>query len=1719
MLFRRVQTLYDYSTNLSDPNTVRNFKIKYQDLDGTKRDFSQVLDDINGLSLEIEEDYKPDYAALDAFLDLVGAIRLAANELFSETPKYESLNSSSKLTSSSPLWADPSLPRIELPTFSGELTEWPTFYETFKNKIHLNKKLSVDDKMYYLAGKVMGKAASIFSKIPPTGSNYGAIWQALVDRYQDLRTQANAYMKLIIEFKAIQMESETNLKLFLDRFDSAVSAMKNLNIPDLSEFILGYIAMSKLDSQTLKFFELSRSNTDTLPSYKDIVEFIRAQAKTLNHAVAFSKASTSYPSGSGNFRSKQPQSFIVSQGHSNKCNICNKSPKHAIYRCDTFKQLTPHKRYELAKENSLCINCLSSQHKTNLCDSKNKCSICFAKHHTFLHFEKSNSNVTRLGDTGTHVCTSASNKHSTSDENTADHTFAGYSSSNTSATKRIVLLSTVVVNFVDKYNKVSEIRMLLDSGSESHFLTQDCVRRLGLPVSKIYTSVVGIGQTSRFIKGKTELVIHSRFDHNIKYSLECLIIDKISTQSPPSMVNSKSMTHLKYLPLADEKYHAPSPIDGIIGADLFAQLVGTVKVTGSSTLPAALETTLGFVVMGSAPAALPSISKIQTFCSFETPLETVVSKFWEIEDLATSFPIISDEDKECEKLFTSTYSRDTTGRYMVSLPFKQDPSCLGNSEIIASRRFLSLEKRLINSPSLQKLYCEVIRDYLSQGHMVRIDRSHDDSSPYYYIPHHGVERFGHPSTPLRVVFDASAKSDSSVSLNEVLYTGQKLQTDIVTILLNFRLFQVAILSDIKQMYRQIKLIPEHRRFQRILWRFSPQDKLETYELTTVSFGVTASPYLALRVIKQLAADEASSFPVASEFIKDSMYVDDICGSVKNVKEAKLLVNQALSLFKAGGFSLVKWSSNFPEVLKGLPDNICLPHNQVSFDDTDFQKVLGLQWNARSDHFSFKVHTFSNVCSKRNILSTVARIFDPIGILSPITLFAKFLIKEIWKLKIGWDELPCSRIRYLWSQFQQELPSLSSLTIPRHLWPGQDTTSTLVGFADASCKGYAAVVYLRTVDKQNNTHVSLVMAKAKVSPMKLLSIPRLELLAAVLLSKLLKFVVDIYNPRYAIESIYAFSDSQVVLSWIHSEPYRWKTFVGNRITKIHENLSAKNWYFVDGQENPADCASRGLSPKLFLQNSTWFTGPDWLKLDHNYWPLDKFRLADADEAVANERATVSYISVEKEPHPLYDLIIKFSNYQSLLRCTVYALRFARKLPRQTEITVEDLNVAELFLCKVVQGVHFASEFKLLAKNQNCTPKIRKLRPFLKDDVIRVGGRISHSTLSYDVCHPIILPKNDAFVNLLIRYYHNSHAHAGPNLVLSLIRQKFWILSARVIIRKITQSCNWCFRQNPRPRFPLMADLPTPRVTPSKPFLHTGVDYAGPFNITFSRKRGLRSQKAYLCLFVCLSTKALHLELASDLSTQKFVDAFKRFISRRGQVSIVYCDNGTNFVGAKSYLEEVYRFINTSAYNNALREELLKNRINLKFNPPYGQHMAGLMEAGVKSAKKLIFKIIGTQILTYEELVTVLNQVEAILNSRPLCCLSSDPAEPSALTPAHFIHTAPLPFIPTEDVSETSPNLLTRHKLLDNLVQSYWKRYRDEYLLSLQQRQRWNTPSAPVKPGTVVILMKETAPPLHWPLGVVEEVYPGSDGVVRIALVRTCTGLYKRPVVRLCPLPTQ
>lgn len=477
-------------------------------------------------------------------------------------------------------------------------------------------------------------------------------------------------------------------------------------------------------------------------------------------------------------------------------------------------------------------------------------------------------------------------------------------------------------------------------------------------------------------------------------------------------------------------------------------------------------------------------------------------------------------------------------------------------------------------------------EYLRLGHM-----SLSFSPGAFYIPHHSIYRSSDTDPKFRVVFDASAKSFTGSSLNDSLLPGPKLQRDVVDVLLLFRLTRYALTADICKMYRQILISPEHRCYQHILWRASPHDELLSYELNTVTYGVNCAPYLAIRVLRHIAEHDCSTFPSIKQALLFHTYVDDICVGADSEPEVLKLQFDLITVLGRSALELKKWSSNSLSVLETVPPEDraigSMPFNEGEVDGV---KVLGLYWSHIDDSFIFKFCSDDTVYTKRGMLSFIARVFDPLGLLVPVVLFAKHLMQRVWHSGVTWDAPLPSNIADVWPNFVIDLPVVQQVKIPRFVGSRVGAQVILCGFCDASGRGYAAVVYLRVENPTGDVSVSLLGAKTKLAPKAATTFPRLELCGAVLLTRWMVRIQNTFSVQLNIVDCYAWSDSEIVLNWLSVRHDTLKGFVSNRIHQIKSLLSKCRWNHIASVVNPADCASRGLPPSELVSHALYWEGP-------------------------------------------------------------------------------------------------------------------------------------------------------------------------------------------------------------------------------------------------------------------------------------------------------------------------------------------------------------------------------------------------------------------------------------------------------------------------------------------------------------------------------------------------
>lgn len=1706
------------------------------------REFETLLDKVTS-EAEGEDDYVAD--TVTKFQDEISELYVSANSYIKsflpspprESPVLENSNASDMERDEA--LSVVRLPRLELPTFRGDFSSWMVFFNVFSTTILENTKISDVQKFQYLITSLQGPALTVVSQLPLTAPNFKIAWELLCKRFHNKRRLASIHLNKIVDLPNVPKNSLNCLRQFLSSYHENVQALKALGYDLQSESpLLVTILLRKIDVTLRKKFEDSRTDHD-LPATGDLINFLEEDCmSTEDSFFHFNRTQNTNsilqqprPTATPYPRDKMALFVDAKIG----CNFCSNS-SHKIYQCNEFQSKSPQERLSVVQSNRWCTNCLGSSHLSSACDSKHRCKICSMKHHTMVHLGNKTQTTSQSKPYFKNTYTNKTIPGAPPQPNTKQ--ILTQSQDDKSSVQAVValsrqadkpdyrvLLGTALVKV--KHNGISHVlRGCLDSAAMASFLSQHAAQLLGVKRSYTPKYIQGISATPVKTLGVTDIIVSSLNEEFTSAPMQTLILEKITSNLPDTQISEEVKQKMKAFVLADPTFDLPSPIDILIGADLFPQLMTGDNFSLGQNLPTAVGTVLGYVLMGKAPILSAQESNLPTHLTLlftqDVQLNETLLKFWQSEEPPTH-QVLSDEDKLCEEFFTNTYSRDESGRFIVRLPKRQDIN-LGESANVAKRQFFSLEKRLCSQPNMKHLYENFMDDYLGSKHMQKyIPPNNED---HFYLPHHGVLKANSTTTKLRVVFNASQKTSNGYSLNDKLLPGPKLQNDICDVILNFRHKSIVFLCDIKQMYRQIQVHEDDYPYQLIYWRNNPSLPLETYALKTVTYGMSCSPYLAIRTLQQLVKEEGHHFPRAAKLLQSQIYMDDCLGSASSAEEATNLMDELTQLLLKGGFSLRKWVSNEPLLLNTLPkDHIETPLKFTNLEQPLFN-VLGLFWSPECDCFSYKIDLIShNKCSKRTVISTLARLYDPCGFLSPVLFWAKSFIQLLWTQGLNWDDQLSPELSWKWNSYLHELPKLEEISICRHLFTDSAINVQLHGFSDASELGYAANVYVRCVNSKGDVRINLLFAKSRVAPLKKISLPRLELNGAHLLAKILHYCQKTLSNHLKINSIQAWSDSTVTLAWIHTPPYRLKTYIANRVAQIQELVPPNSWNHVKSADNPADCCSRGLLPSQLQSHHLWWTGPKWLCLQSPEWPtlkkndLDLTNVPELKPPISNVLVTTDIVSTNS----IQDLLHKFSTWSRLQYVMARVLRFIHNCRNNVRITGEishsELRKSNNTICRLVQENEFSIDFTNLKKDKICSSRLRSLNPFIdQDNLIRVGGRLRHSHLNEDAKHPVLLPKNHHVTSLIIDHFHVKNLHCGPQLLQSLLHQQYWILSARSIIRKRVFRCHRCFRFKPTNKPPLMGDLPESRITPSRPFSKTGVDFAGPILIKTHLLRRTQNIKAYLCLFVCFATKAVHIEVVTNMTSDAFIAALSRFTSRRGLCSDLYSDCGTNLVGASNKLKKLTQdFFNQEDTQLSIKRFSAQYCTNFHFNPPAAPHQGGLWESAIKSAKYHLHRVIGDYTLTLEELITLTVKVEAILNSRPLTALSADPSEPSALTPGHFLIGAPLVSLPEAKLEDIPINRLKRWQIVQAFTQRLWKRWSVEYLHSLQQRTKWTFKTPSLQTGDIVIVHEPDTPPLQWTIGKINSTFPGADSVVRVVEVKTPRGLLRRPVTKVFKLP--
>jgi hypothetical protein len=1598
------------------------------------------------------------------------------------------------------------LPKVELPSFDGSPIAWPKFIEQFHVQVHARTGLDDTRRMDLLQSHVKDEAKKIIHGLGYTGRNYALALKELKFAFGHRVSVARAYIDSITAGNILPSGDPHALRNFYVAIRDCIATLRQMQYTTelTSMDVLQRTTRRIPGDKRVKWNDCVRNICRTRePNLLDLERWLKEciesefspfaiPVRQRQNPPSFSKPHTTMNTAA---------TPSVNSHNSVSCSLC--SNDHHLSRCKDYLDKTPEERYELVKQHRLCFNCLHSKHRIADCKSKGTCRVsgCNVRHHTTLH--RRNANTVRSNAIG--------QVHNTHHEQT--------------------VYFQVLPVIVKGMNGVKiETFAMLDSCSDISLINADLAKDIGLRGNSEKLTLNTLSSPVSLNSSRVSFSVWAKDDPGA----EILSVKEAWTY--PGIfkcpkIKASDLQHISHLRNLGINDVSPNQVKLLIGANVPKAHLQTDSREGPVEGPIAVQTILGWCILGGlAGRSLEATQANVNFAMHEdSQLSQQVEKFWATE----SFGVTSDfkkptsvEDQHSLEVLEK-HTREVDGHYEVPMLWRNRDKGMPDNKIMAENRFESLMRRLSRNLVMKDKYSAVMNGYISNGFARKLTPAEIRSSPdrLWYLPHHYVTNPNKPDK-LRVVFDAAAKT-RNVSLNSELMTGPDLTNNLFTVIQQFRLNPIAIVADVTEMFHQVRVSPCDTDALRFLWKEDLEDTgpPHTYKMLVHIFGAKDSPCCVNYALRKAALEEGTS-ELAKSTILSNFYVDDMLKSVQDVPTAIKLIDDVSETLSLKGFRLAKWMSSSHEVLAHISHSVeTKTELDLDLDALPTQRVLGLGWDVKQDCFVFKPTNVSKPMTKRAIVSTVSSIYDPCGFLAPFTFRAKCLIQEVWRGGTNWDEIVSETLQEQWKNWLGELHYLSKLQIPRYHGLTDKMAVQLHVFSDASESGFAAVAYLRMVSS-TGIYCSFVASKSHVAPLKqTLTIPKLELQGAVMAVRLSCSLKDTFGSL----QVNYWTDAITVLRYLNNDSKRWKIFIANRVTEIREHSDPHQWRYVSSVQNPADDATRGLSAAVLSQANRWLLGPSFLWQDEHSWTSQPEigPPPDDDDGIRKSGVCLNTYSALKNGAQHFNIehVCKpeeFSSWYKLCRFVAWILRaavnFCATLPSKNTIPIlnehlqpSELQNSEICLARHAQREIFGKEYDALQQGVQIDERsqIRSLDPFYdpSSGVLRVGGRLSRATLEEEFKHQILLPYDHQVSKLIVKDVHDKLAHCGPEHLVASVRQRFWIIKCRQLAKKVINECFDCLRRSVKPVVPLMADLPLQRVAGNtRPFQYTGLDYFGPMQVKRARSR----LKKWGCIFTCLVTRSVHLELADSLQTDDFILVLRCFVSRRGHPNEIFSDNGTNFKGADKELRDSLQQLDQERVSDFLLQRFTK----WNFIPPHAPHFGGVWERLVRSVKTALKAVLKEQVVSESVLRTTLAEVEAVLNSRPLTYNSSDVNDLTALTPNHFLHGGASPVAPIGEFDPGEIDSRKRWRQCQVLADHVWNRWKREYLPSLTVRNKWKHEVRNLKVDDLVILVDDNLPRGQWMLGRVIEIYPSEDGRIRSVKVKTSQGLYVRPASKIC-----
>lgn len=1266
-------------------------------------------------------------------------------------------------------------------------------------------------------------------------------------------------------------------------------------------------------------------------------------------------------------------------------------------------------------------------------------------------------------------------------------------------------LQTAVVQVQKEGNTTNQVkcRILLDSGSQRSYITKKIAKKLKLPVeeeSSLTIFTFGASKPQEIISPVVKLQMQTRTGEIVAIHANC--VELISRGGIPHLkLDYEQDTYL----LADDG-SLGDQVDILVGNDYYFSIVHERKFKLKENLYL-VDSSFGWLLSGQIEFNSVNELSVITYVQSSTevglsqpdlPLDNGdIKKLWELDAIGITDSPKADRDEQAIKFFNDT-TQYINKRYTVRWPWIEYPPDLPNNFGLAYGRLSSSLKRM--DKHTLSAYEQTLKEQIDRGIIEILPESVKASSEnvIHYLPHHGVQQKG---KPIRIVYDASSKCNDNKSLNQCLYCGPLMLEDLTGLLLRFRSHLVGLSSDIEKAFLQVALHENDRDVTRFLWvkdttKPVSKDNLVLFRFCRVPFGVISSPFLLNATIKYHLSK--SDNQRVKEKVND-IYVDNLITGAPSTHEALDLYKDVKGAFQEISMNIRDWSSNSQEFTRAVSDSC----------EEKIVKVLGLDWNTKEDTLQLRFKNPSIILNtKRGVLKVIASVYDPCGYAIPFLIGAKLFLQELWKVKTKWDTPLSKEMTDKWSDICLELEGIKEISVDRcYMSKVKQNNYEIHCCTDASLRAYSAAVYL-----VNGSKKSFVIGKSRLVPIKdqdNLTIPRLELMGVLIGSRLITFTQKFLKQETSRQILW--TDSQIVIEWCKTDKLL-PPFVSKRVEEIKKNLKLEIRY-VPSELNPADVGTR---PNCSYEDKKrWLQGPQFIVQSQETWPCISNTENSYSFSMREGLTNGCNIQAKDMDSPDIDISDEdnididnpdLDNFNPIEVDNTQGgdnQMITENIDReeQEETVKQDSKIIKI---RKIQAEYFPQEAEGKVTNLS-----RNLGLFTDiDGILRCKGRMKNTDWSFDKRYPILIPRNTEFTNKIILKTHNDNKHVGVNHTLSIIRESYWIPQGKSCVQRILKKCPNCVKHSGGPyKLPPTPALPQERVTYSSPYTFVGVDYMGPLVIN----NGNDHCKRWICLYTCLAVRAIHLEVVHDLTAEEGLLALRRMISTRGVPDLITSDNATHFKLMSEILEDKF---------------CIDKKIRWKFIPQLAPWFGGFYERMVGIVKDCMKRSLQKHLLNDNQLVTIVKEIEAVINTRPLTCVDSEIDH--VLKPSDFLTVGKCITIDISQEHSTIHGTTTKNDLVNSwkralvILDEFKEMFSNRYLPSLRERY-WHGHREPrvtaklmPKEGQVVQIKGDSKNRTGWKVGKIVSLVKGTDGLCRVAKIMVGNKEFTRSIAHLYPL---